>query len=175
VKSGAVLTADDKVLVTTESALVSIDGVTGRVDWSQDTGLSQADLCHPVVHPVSGDIYVPDLANYRVYCFSSSGTLKWTTTVAGKVSYYLARQRYTDYRPTLTPDGELLFVAFDGIIAINTADGTEVWSAGIHTHLGGAVLDAATGLAYFCLSSTQIACVEPGNWTSYRYRVGECG
>lgn len=112
-RCGVALTADNKVLMTTFDTLASVDGATGKVDWSYQTmptARSSVELCHPVIHPVSGDIYVPDSRSAKVYCFSRAGALKWKTTLAGESNNNYNRAQTVDYRPALTLDGDLLFM-----------------------------------------------------------------
>lgn len=106
------------------SVLYAYDLATGEEKWRYIPDNATASYNPLTVNPVSGDIYYGTQTAGEFYCVTPDGQLRWKYSGAGSMQ---------STSPAVSADGNVLYILDKNgkLAALNTADGSEIWTVAL--------------------------------------------
>ncbi len=160
VKASPAVTSDGVIYALSDAGtLFALDATSGNEKWSA----AQSGNAGGVVVDAEGDIYFGTSAG--IWAYHADGTLKWTCDTAHKV---------TERGGSLALCDGILYAtlkATGGCAAINTTDGTTLWTSA--SDAGDCYHPAvnAEGTVYFCEKNGYLYAVDKTGTRKWKYDV----
>lgn len=106
------------------SVLYAYDLATGEEKWRYIPDNATASYNPLTVNPVTGDIYYGTQTAGEFYCVTPDGQLRWKYSGAGSMQ---------STSPAVSADGNVLYILDKNgkLAALNTADGSEIWTVAL--------------------------------------------
>lgn len=106
------------------SVLYAYDLATGEEKWRYIPDNATGSYNPLTVNPVTGDIYYGTQTAGEFYCVTPDGQLRWKYTGAGSMQ---------STSPAVSADGNVLYILDKNgkLAALNTADGSEIWTVAL--------------------------------------------
>lgn len=136
---------------------IKVDAENGNVLWTANTNTGISNSTAAI--DSEGNIYLGTRAE-GVFCWSPDGNLRWQFPSAdgSKTPYYSS--------PALSKDENTLYILMTGgaLLALNTADGSEKWSAPVEVSsgLGSSLSIDSDGTVYLTTDTEVVAVTDEG-------------